>query len=525
MQQADKIIAYDLGTGGIKTSLYETDGTSCANTFLQYDTWYRGTDIHEQKPMDWWRGIVQTTRNLLTKTNTSPETVKGLAISGHSLGAVLIDAQGNLLTERSPIWSDKRAKKQADQFFGGTDYDRWYMTTGNGFPPECYTVFKIMWYRDEMPKLYEKADKVLGSKDFCNYLMTGRACTDNSYASGSGVYSLKDRCYLDEYIRCSGIRPSLLPEILPSHAVIGSLLPEAAKALGLTTETKVICGGVDNSCMALGARGIRAGRSYTSLGSSSWIAVIDEEPILDVHYKPFVFDHCVEGLYTSATSIFAAGNGFRWVRDTICPDLKEKEAAGEIKDAYDEMNRMAAVSPVGANGLIFNPSLAGGAMIEESPDICGGYIGLNLGHTRNDLIRAAMEGITYNLYYAMTILKYYQPSVDEMLLVGGCAKSAFWRQMFADVFSMKMIKTVIDQDAASLGAAALAAYGLGYWDSYDRIDVLHTIESESIPDETVSGAYQMYYRLHRDFAHYLALMGTQLHAENRLLKQKTGEIT
>lgn len=511
MSQSDKIIAYDLGTGGIKSSLYETDGTSLGNTFLQYDTYYQGADIHEQDPMDWWNGIVRTTKMLLEETKTAPESVKGLAISGHSLGTVLVDADGNLLTRRTPIWSDKRAKAQAERFFAETDYDRWYMTTGNGFPPECYTIFKIMWYRDEEPELFAKTEKVLGSKDFCNYLMTGRACTDHSYASGSGVYSLKEHRYVSEYVELSGIDAAMLPEIISSHAVVGNLLPEAANELGLTTDVKVICGGVDNSCMALGARGIKEQRSYTSLGSSSWIAVIDSEPILDVQYKPFVFAHCIDGLYTSATSIFSAGNSFRWVRDTICPDLKEQEAAGAIADAYVEMNDMAEASCIGANGLIFNPSLAGGAMIEESPDICGGYIGLNLGHTRNDLVRSAMEGITYNLYYAMTILKYYQPSIDEMLLVGGCAKSAFWRQMFADVFSMKMIKTVIDQDAASLGAAALVAYGLGYWDSYERIDELHIPESEEFPREELTKEYRGYYRLHRDFAHYLAQMGTQIH--------------
>lgn len=513
MDKTDKIIAYDLGTGGIKASLYDVDGTSCANSFIQYETCYQGADIHEQDPMDWWNGIIETTGMLIRQTGTDPACIKGLAISGHSLGAVAIDADGNLLQSRSPIWSDKRAKKQAEQFFEKTDYGRWYMTTGNGFPPECYTIFKIMWYRDEMPALYEKADKILGSKDFCNYLMTGRACTDHSYASGSGVYSLKDRQYVNEYVELSGIRESLLPEILASHAVVGTLLPDAAEALGLTTDTAVICGGVDNSCMALGARGIRAGRSYMSLGSSSWIAVIDQDPILDVQYKPFVFEHCIEGLYTSATSIFSAGNSFRWVRDAICPDLVEKEKNGELEDAYIEMNRMAEQSPPGANGLLFNPSLAGGAMIEESPDICGGYIGLNLGHDRNDLVRSAMEGITYNLYYAMTILKYYSPVIDEMLLVGGCAKSPFWRQMFADVFGMKMIKTVIDQDAASLGAAALAAYGLGYWDSYDRIDELHQSESIELPNEKLSEVYQKHYRLHREFAHYLALMGTALHRD------------
>ena len=149
-------------------------------------------------------------------------------------------------------------------------------------------------------------------------------------------------------------------------------------------------------------------------------------------------------------------------------------------------------------------------MIEESPDICGGYIGLNLGHDRNDLVRSAMEGITYNLYYAMTILQKYRPGMEEMLLAGGGSKSRVWRQMFADVFGMRMIKTNIDQDAASLGAAALVAYGLGYWDSYDRLEEIHRVESLEEPDPERTEVYRKYYAVHRKFAHYMAVMGSCL---------------
>lgn len=510
MNLLDKIIAYDLGTGGIKTSLFDVDGKSYAHTFRPYDTRYDAGDVHEQKPSDWWDGIVETTKLLLTKTGVAPEEIVGLAISGHSLGVVPIDREGNLLREYTPIWSDKRAKKQAEAFFEKVPYDKWYMDTGNGFPAECYSIFKIMWYRDEEPKMYEKADKILGSKDYCNYIMTGRACTDYSYASGCGAYSLKKHEYVDAYIEAAGIDKELFPEIIPSHGVVGNLLPEAAEALGLTTKTKVICGGVDNSCMALGAKATQNGRTYTSLGSSSWIAVVSDEPILDLHYLPFVFEHCVEGYYASATSIFSAGSSFRWVRDVICPDLVEKENNHEIGDAYDEMNKMVQQSPIGSNKLLFNPSFAGGAMIEENPDICGGYAGLRLGHNRNDLVRAAMEGITYNLCYAMNILKKYQPDIDEMLLVGGGSKSKVWRQMFADIFDMRMVKTVIDQDAASLGAAALVSYGLGYWDSYDRLDEIHVVESVEEPSPEKVKEYRKYYDIHREYAHCMASIGADL---------------
>ena len=506
-----KIIAYDLGTGGIKASLFDISGVSCASTFQQYETQYTGADFHEQDPEDWWNGIISSTKLLLEKTGANPDDIVGLAISGHSLAVVPIDSDGKLLRNSIPIWSDTRATEQTKSFFEKVSYEDWYMNTGNGFPAECYSIFKIMWYRDNEPEIFSKIGTILGSKDYCNFRLTGNIMTDNSYASGSGVYNLKERAYIDEYIEAAGINASMLPEIKPSHATVGNLTEEASKLLGLPTSVKVICGGVDNSCMALGAKGIEDGRVYTSLGSSSWIAVIGKDPILDFKYKPFVFEHCIEGLYTSATSIFSAGNSFRWVRDVLCMDLLDKEARGEIKDAYIEMDKSLERSPIGANKLIFNPSMAGGAMIEETKDMVAGFVGLTLGHTKDDVIRSSMEGITFNLKYAMNILSEYHPGLEEMLLVGGGSKSKIWRQMFADIFDMKMIKTNIDQDAASLGAAALVAYGLGYWEDYSKIDELHSSESISDPVEESAKKYAKLYPIHREVAHYLALTGIHLH--------------
>ncbi len=502
-----KIIAYDLGTGGIKASLLDENGVSLFNTFEQYDTYYSADKLHEQKPQDWWDGIISTTRKIISESKVNVEEIKALSISGHSLGVVPIDSQGNLLRELTPIWSDTRANEQTKEFFESVEYDEWYMQTGNGFPAECYAIFKIMWYKQNEPEMFSKIYKVLGSKDYCNYKLTGKVITDYSYASGSGVYSLKEQKYRDDYLEVSGIDKDILPDIISSHEVIGTLSERASELTGLPKDLAVVCGGVDNSCMALGARGISEGRVYTSLGSSSWIAITSNNPILDSTYKPFVFAHVIDNMYASATSIFSAGNSFRWVRDNICSDFKDNE---NNIDEYEIMNEYAKRSPIGSNKLIFNPSLAGGSMIEETPDIRGGYVGLSLSHTREDLIRAAMEGIAFNLRYALDVLKMFNSDISEMLIVGGGSKSEFWRQMFADIYELNILKTNIDQDAASLGAAALAAYGTGMWESYEILDSIHKIESIKTPIEENSKKYMKIYQIFRKVSHYMAEAGAML---------------
>jgi xylulokinase len=474
------IIAYDLGTGGNKASLYDADGKLLSSTFQSYDTHYPEPGKHEQRPSDWWDSIVSSTRQLLDETGIDKNQIECLAISGHSLGVVPIDKKGKLLRESTPIWSDSRAGEQAEGFFRKTDEKSWYMTTGNGFPAKLYSAFKILWYRDNEPDVFDGIYKVIGTKDYVNYKLTGQIKTDYSYASGCGVYDLKNWGYSSELIKASGLDESIFPEIVPSTAIIGELTKEASENLGLPQKVKVAAGGVDNSCMALGARNIASGRVYLSLGSSAWIAVSADEPVLDAESRPFVFTHVMPGMFTSAVSIFSAGNSFRWLRDNIFPDLVAK--AGETgKDVYQLMTELAETSPVGANNLLFNPSLAGGSSQEPTPDIRGAFSGIDLGHTRGDLARAGMEGIALNLAAVLGVLKRFATLSDEMVIVGGGSKSELWRQIFADAFEMKIVKTNIGEEAGSLGAAALAAIGSGLWKDFSKMDEIHQVEDVKEP--------------------------------------------
>ena len=485
----NRIISYDLGTGGNKASLYDFEGNCLASAFIPYDTIYPRAGWHEQRPEDWWHAVVLGTRKLLEKTGEDRKNIECLAISGHSLGAVPVDKNGRLLRKTASIWSDARAQEQARKFFENIDEHEWYMTTGNGFPAALYTVFKIMWYMDNEPDIYRDAFKIIGTKDYVNLKLTGVICTDHSYASGSGVYDLKRNRYHDGYISASGISADKLPDIVHSAEILGTVTPEASEETGLGTNVKVVCGGVDNSCMALGAKNLEEGRVYTSLGSSAWIAVSSADPVLDLKARPYVFAHVIPGMYTSAVSIFSAGTSFRWLRDNICADLKILELDGG-KNTYAMMDELAEKSPVGANRLLFNPSLAGGTSQDASANLRGAFMGLDLKHDRADLIRACMEGIAMNLRLRLDVLKKHCRLQNEMLLVGGGSKSPLYRRIFADIYNMDIVKTNIDQDAAALGAAAVAAVGCGIWEDFSRIDAIHRTTEIMKPDPANNSKYE-----------------------------------
>jgi xylulokinase len=507
------IIAYDLGTGGNKAALYDLNGTCLAENFVPYPTIYPKAGWHEQRPKDWWNAVIESTRRLLHETEVNPAEIECLGISGHSLGVVPIGQNGELLRHSIPIWSDSRPVQETKHFFEKVSELEWYRTTGNGFPAPLYSVFKVMWYYNNEPEMFERIYRVIGTKDYINLCLTGFIGTDFSYASGSGVLDQKEWTYSDRLITTSGLPSDIFPEIVPSTQVIGNLTPDAAIALGLSVRVKVVAGGVDNACMALGARCFHEGSIYTSMGSSSWIAVSSSNPLLDDHSRPFVFNHVVPGQYVSAVPVFSAGSSFRWVRDQLCKNLVQS-AAQTNEEAYNLMTAMASEVPPGARGLFFNPSLAGGSSVDPSINIRGAFFGMDLGHSQAEIIRASMEGVAMELRVSLDELRKLMIVSNEMLGVGGGSRSALWRQIYADVFDMTIVKTNVDQQAAALGAAALAAVGTGLWSDFDIIDRIHKVEEETHPIPENTEIYNKLLPVFLKASKFLAELGDDISSFN-----------
>jgi xylulokinase len=187
-------------------------------------------------------------------------------------------------------------------------------------------------------------------------------------------------------------------------------------------------------------------------------------------------------MYMSALSIFSAGNTYRWVREVICSDLKEQENSGG-EDAYKVMDALAAQSTVGANGLYFIPTLVGGASMDKSPNARGSITGLDLKHTRSDIIRATLEGVCLGLKVALDELRANVTLHEQMLIVGGGSKSPYWRQLFADIYGMQITESVVGENAGSLGAFACAAIGAGIWKDFKPLIGLNKPVKTLYPNE------------------------------------------
>ncbi|WP_433616234.1 xylulokinase [Dactylosporangium sp. CA-139114] len=457
----DVVLAFDLGTGGCKAALVDAAARVRATAFVAYPTAYPAPGRHEQRPADWWDALAAATRELPLDEHR----VRAVSLSGHSLAMVPVDAEGALLLDSVPIWSDVRGSEAARRAFRHIPERDWYRSTGNGFPAGMYTVFKAAGLREE-----PRVARILGSKDWINARLTGVEATDPSYASGSGAYDLLTRALRPDVFETLGVPARWWPRIVASSAVIGEVTADAAARTGIPAGVPVVAGGVDNSCMALGAGLDRPGAAYLSLGSSNWVTVAGAEPVLDDVQRPFVFDHVLPGLYVSALSTFGGGSSLTWLAGLLGRD-------GDL----DALLAEAAAVPAGADGLTCVPTLAGGTVAEGGPAVRGAFLGLDLGHTHGHLARAVVEGIGFSLAgAAATMLP--GPSREPITAVGGGARGTLMLQVLADLLERPVTRPADAQHCAALGAAALGWLGIGAWESTEP---LHTNGSGA---QTVSPA-------------------------------------
>jgi xylulokinase len=201
-------------------------------------------------------------------------------------------------------------------------------------------------------------------------------------------------------------------------------------------------------------------------------------------------------MYNSSESIFSAGNTHRWVRNTICLDLLEQEKTGG-EDAYTAMEQLAAQSNPGANGLLFVPTMAGANALDKSLNARGAILGLELRHTRGDIVQAALEGICLGLKRALDELQKIVPLSGEMLIVGGGARSACWRQLFADIYGLDIITSAVGENAGSLGAMACAAIGAGLWKDYTPLKALNKPVNRAVCNGDTKKIYESIYQVFR----------------------------
>ncbi len=483
------LVGIDVGTQSIKVHMYDENANCvCAKSVLQY--------IETPKPMwatqnaeFWWETLKECFKEMLSETGILSDEILSIGCCAHMHGAVPVKMDGSLVDKDIQLYCDKRAADLAEEIKQLPEIEELYSKTGN-MPTSNWFAIKIKWLKENMPEVYNQADKFVTPKDFVNFKLTGKTCIDYSEASGSFAMDKDEQMWSDELIAAIGIEKDKLPTIMGGYDIIGHVSEEVSKELGLSTKTAVICGGGDMLASLYTSGLCRKGNLVDSTGTGSIICYYDDKPIMD----PRVMNlrHVLDG-WVPFGNIDSSGGAFRWLRDNIAK--KETDVArGQGQDEYAYLCELADKTAVGADGLLFFPYLMGERTM-GSANSRGCFIGMNLGTEVGHMVRAVLEGIAFEHKRTIDIFEKNGKEITEVYHTAGGAKGDFWNQIKADIYE-KPLHTLEFDEGGVLGVAILGGVATGlYKDEIEAAEAVMKIKKTYLPNPDNAARYRELYKV------------------------------
>lgn len=472
-------LTFDIGTTSLKTALIRDDGRLLALHTQEYTPNSPHPDWAEMPIETYWDAAVTGTRAVLHKSGVKPSELAAIGFSSQGETFVPIDRRGRALRD-AIVWTDMRAQSIADKWEADwltrDDYRRI-----SGYPSLAagLTVFKVAWLKENEPQTLN-AWKFLCLPDYLIYRLTGETVTDRVMAQFSGFYDVRTGDWEPRLLEKSGIVADQMPQLSESGTVVGEVGAAAAEELGIPIGIPVCLGANDQVCGAVGAGNVRPGIASETTGTS--LALFAATPELLDDTRMLVGLHAAPGRFFALPFTNTSAIVLKWLRD-LC---------GCGTD-YDEFLAGADEIPPGCEGLTVLPHFAGTASPTFNPDARGAFVGLSLGHTRTHLARAIMESCACMLNECLGLIREHGLKFDRVRSLGGAARSDVWLQMKADMTGVPVERPVCS-DAGSLGAAMLAAAGVGQFASVEEAsEAWYRPERTFEPNESVFETYQDVY--------------------------------
>ena len=492
-------LGIDIGTSGTKTLAVDESGKILASATETYPCHFPKPLWSEQDPDDWWRATVASIRKVIAKAKLKPADVKSIGLSGQMHGSVFLGRNDKVI-RRAILWNDQRTAAECEEIERRAGGRAKLIKMVANPALTGFTAPKILWLRNNEPKHFDALRKVLLPKDEIRRRLTGRYATDVSDASGMLLLDVAKRKWSKKLLSALELDADLLAECYESEDVTGTLTPEAAKLLGLSTDCLVVAGAGDCAAGAVGGGIVASGTLSTSIGTSGVMFVHSDEVKIDPLGRVHTFCHAVRNRWHMMGVTLSAGGSLQWFRNALCQaDIKAARRAK--RDIYDLLAEEAEKTPIGGDGLFFLPYLSGERTPHADPDARGCFVGLTAAHTRGHMVRAIMEGVTYSLRESLAIFEQLDVPVRRIRATGGGARSPFWRQIQADVFGRR-VATINGEEGAAYGASLLAAVGAGAFKNIEEACKVTISEVDQTPvnrkaKNYYDRAFPVYQRLYR----------------------------
>ncbi|SHI61943.1 xylulokinase [Butyrivibrio fibrisolvens DSM 3071] len=510
------VIAYDVGTTGVKTCLFSLNGKVkfICGVYASYQLYILENGGAEQDADEWWDAMCSTTRELIAKSGVSPSEIQGLSFCSQMQGLVLVDKNGKAL-RRPMSYMDQRAEDVFEKFGGtglkisglGADKLLKSLSITMAAPTSVKDpIWKYIWVREHEPEIYRQVYKWLDVKEYLISRATGRMVMTRDSAYATFLYDTRNgkNCWNRSLCRTYGVRMDHLPEIIDCSDEVGFLTTEAARQLGLSEDTRVFGGGGDATLIGVGAGCINPGETHIYSGTSGWVSTVTDKQKVDIVSMIAAVVGAKDGIYNYFAEMETAGKCFEWVKEHLALDeigiYLQKQTVADSETSirmslYDYLSETVKKAKPGCGGLIFTPWLHGNRCPFEDPDAAGMFFNIKLETGKTEMLRAVLEGICFHLRWMLECSEKKVTTNKVIRFVGGGALSPVTCQMLADILDRK-IETVEDaQDVGAVGAAMIAGVGLGLIPSLESARDFVTVKDTYIPNPDNKAVYDKNYHV------------------------------
>jgi xylulokinase len=442
------ILAVDLGTQSVRAAVVSTDGAIVGIAQLPHDVDSPRIGWAQQRPDKWWESAVRAIRQVTETTGVAPGDVACVVSCGQMHGPVGVDGGGNVVTEWTQLWCDKRCEPQCDRIREASDVDELAAVTANR-PTPGWVGIKVRWILDNQPEVYRRSRWFLVPKDFINYRLCGAAATDPSEASGTYLWDAVSDRYSPEMAERLGLDLAKFAPVSPAHAIVGGLTAAAAAQTGLLSGTPVVCGGGDFLVSLLGLGMTGEGSAADITGTSTLFVVHRKDPV--VH--PFIQNlRHVAGGWVPFFMLDSGGIAMKWCRDLL-------SSTGKGGVTYEEMIELAEAVDVGSDGLTFYPYLFGERR-KENTRARGAFFGISHGHGAAHFARAVMEGVALSVGMNAGLMRELGIELRRVICAGGGTRNRLLSEIKANVLGVPL--EITDEPESTVrGAGLLGAYATG----------------------------------------------------------------
>lgn len=437
------LLALDVGLTRAKAALYRADGAVAASGDSTYPTYRPFAGQAEQSPDDWWTALRQATRLVGARAPADFARIAGVSITGHMHAMVALDGRGAPVGP-AIVLGDTRASREAAQISQRLGAASVHRITG-ALMDASMPAAKAMWLRTTHPDRWERTRLIMGVKDALRHRMTGDTLTDPVDATATSLFDIRTGTWSSDLMEVVGVEERQLPQVSPSDAIAGGLLPEAAAQLNLPPGLPCAVGAGDDVAL-VGCGALEPGEAFEHIGTTGSIMAVTRSPMFDPSMALETYPHVLAGRWVIGGSITAAGAALAWVADVLGFD-----------DVAQCLSSLRTDTEAQEHPL-FLPHLAGARAPVWDPGARGSWVGLRPGFDRSDLASAAFEGVAFALKDVLNHLETLIGS-QTRVLVGGRPAGPDWIELRASVYNRTLVPT--RGDPTALGAMILLGSGLG----------------------------------------------------------------